>query len=149
MLTKFPERFYWKRLAKHNQSQITWGYYPRPVLAFGYCHCLRLSVRPSATKFVRAITDHPFKLESPTLDHRCKRPQLRSLMFWGWLTLTFKVKFNFKVEIYPILSLWVCPRDKSPLIEVRISKFGPKCILALLWSLLILGLIDLDLQFWF
>ena len=24
------------------------GFYPRPVLAFGYCRCLRLSVRPSA-----------------------------------------------------------------------------------------------------
>ena len=44
----------------------------------------------------------------------------------GWLTLTFKVKFNLKVKIYPILSVWVCPRDKSPLIEVRISKFGQK-----------------------
>ena len=46
--------------------------------------------------------------------------------FEGWLTLTFKVKFNFKINIYPILSLWVCPRHRSPLIKVRISKFGPK-----------------------
>ena len=43
-----------------------------------------------------------------------------------WLTLTFKVKFNIKVKICPILILWVCLRDKSPLIEVRISKIGPK-----------------------
>ena len=42
------------------------------------------------------------------------------------MTVTFKIKFNFKVKIYPILSLWVCLRDKSPLIEIRISKFGPK-----------------------
>ena len=35
---------------------------------------VRQSVRPSFTKFVRAITHHPFKLESPNLDHRCKRP---------------------------------------------------------------------------
>ena len=54
---------------------------------------------------VRAITHHPFQLGSPNLDHRCKRPWLRSLSFWGWLTLTFKVKFNFKVKSYPILSL--------------------------------------------
>ena len=44
----------------------------------------------------------------------------------GQLTLTFKVKLNLKVKIYPILSMWVCPRDKSPPIEVSISKFGPK-----------------------
>ena len=43
----------------------------------------------------------------------------------GSLTLTFNVKLNLKVKIYPILSL-------SPSIEVGISKFGQKCILALL-----------------
>ena len=56
-------------------------------------------------ELVRAITHDPFQLGSPNLDHRCKRPWLRSLLFWGWLTLTSKVKFNFKVKIYPILSL--------------------------------------------
>ena len=30
-----------------------------------------------------------------------------------------------KDKIYPSLSLWVCPRDKSPPINVRISKFRP------------------------
>ena len=40
-------------------------------------------VRPSVTNFVRAITHHPFKLGSPNLDHRCKRPWLRSLLFCG------------------------------------------------------------------
>ena len=79
-------------------------FYPRPVLAFGYLS-LPPSVSPSVTKFVRAITHHPFKLGSPNLDHRCKRPWLRSLLFLGWLTMTFKVKFNFKVKIYPIFEL--------------------------------------------
>ena len=54
---------------------------------------------------VRAITRDLFKLGSPNLDQRCKRPWLRSLLFWGQLTLTFEVKFNLKVRIYPILSL--------------------------------------------
>ena len=44
---------------------------------------VRPSVSPSVTKFVRAITHHPFKLGSLNLDHRCKRPWLRSLLFWG------------------------------------------------------------------
>ena len=81
-------------------------------------------VRPSVTMFVRAITYYPFKLGSPNLDHRCKRPWLRSLLFL--VTLTFMVKFYLKVKIYPSLSLWVCPQHKSPRIVVRISKFGPK-----------------------
>ena len=85
------------------------------------------SVRPSVTKFVRAITHYPFKLGSPNLAHRCKR----SLLFWGWLTLTFKVQFYFKVTIYPSLSLWVCPHYKSPRIVVRISKIGPQTHLSI------------------
>ena len=64
------------------------------------------------------------------------------------MTLTFKVKFNFKIKIYPILSLWVCPRDKSPLVE-GFPNLDQKCILVQLGSLLILGLIDLDLQLYF
>ena len=36
---------------------------------------------------VRAITWDPFKLESPNFDQRCKRPWLRSLLFWGAIDL--------------------------------------------------------------
>ena len=86
-------------------SEVPWyhnKFYPRPVLAFGYCRYLSVcpSIRPCVNhELVRAITHHPFKLGSPNLDHICKRPWLRSLS-WRWLTLTFKVKFNFKVKIY-------------------------------------------------
>ena len=41
---------------------------------------VRPSVSPSVTKFVRAITHHPFKLGSPNCDHRRKRPWSRSLL---------------------------------------------------------------------
>ena len=44
--------------------------------------------------------------------------------------MTFKVKLNFKVKIYPMFSMWVCPPDKSLPIEVSISKFGPKVLLS-------------------
>ena len=33
--------------------------------------------------FVRAITRDPFKLGSPNLNQRCKRPWSRSVLFWG------------------------------------------------------------------
>ena len=98
------------------------GFWPSGIVVA----CVCPAVRPSVTKFVRAITHYPFKLGSANLDHRCKTPWLRSLLFWGWLTLAFKVKFNFKVKIYPCLSLWFCPRHKSPRILVRISNFGQK-----------------------
>ena len=77
-------------------SPIFTHYYPRPVLAFGYYRCLRLSVcvsvRPPVCVWgkhllVRAITHHPFKLRSRNLDHLCKRPWLRSLLFLGVIDL--------------------------------------------------------------
>ena len=59
-----------------------------PEASFRYCRCLRLSVCPSVRVcgnhvLVRAITHHPFKLGSPNLDKRCKRPWLRALLFCG------------------------------------------------------------------
>ena len=50
-------------------------------------------------ELVHVITHHPFKLGSSHFDQRCKTPRLRSLLFWGWLILTFTVKFNLNVQI--------------------------------------------------
>ena len=71
-----------------NPFWISIVFYPRPVLAFGYCRCLRLSVcvsvRPCVNhELVRAITHDPYQLGSPNLDRKCKRPWLRSLLFLG------------------------------------------------------------------
>ena len=86
-------------------------FYPKPVLAFGYCRRLRLSVCPSVRVcvnhlLVREITRDPFKVGSPNLDQMCKRPWLRSLLFLGQLTLIFVVKFNLKSLFTPF---WVFP----------------------------------------
>ena len=43
-------------------------------------------------------------------------------------------------------SFWACPPLNSSAVQARITKFGPKCILALLRSLLILDLIGFDLH---
>ena len=87
-------------------------------------------------EFVRAITHHPFQLGSPNLDHRCKRPWLRSLLFWGWLTLIFKVKFNSKVKIYHILRLSV----RGP------PNLDQRCKIPWLRSLLFCGVIEPDMS---
>ena len=75
-------------------------YYPRPVLAFGYCRCLHLSMCPCVSinhLLVCEITRDSFKLGSPNLEQRCKRPWLRFLIFYklrpsssmnGWVHLS-------------------------------------------------------------
>ena len=99
-------------------SNLVISFHTRPVLASGYCRCLGLSVHQSVAKFVYPITHHPFKVGSPNLDRMCKRPWTRhSLLFWGWFTLTFKVKLNFKVKIY---RFWVSP------VQARTTKSGPE-----------------------
>ena len=81
-----------------NTYQMPSRYYPRPVLAFGYCHRLCLWVCVSVClcvcvcvcinhELVRTITHRPFKLGSPSLDQRCKIPWFRSLLFVGMIDL--------------------------------------------------------------
>ena len=85
---------------------------------------LPASVRPSVRQSI-----HQSLRPSPILSAR-----------WGWLTMTFKVKFNFEVKIYPSLSLWVCPRHKSPRVVVRISKFRPTMNLSTVKRLINFGI---------
>ena len=103
------------------------------------CVCVCLSVCVCVNHLlVCAITRDPFKLGSPNLDHRCKRPWLRSLFIfggdWSWpsrLNLASKSKFT---------PFWTCPCHNSPLIEVTISKFGTKMRLSTVQILTNFGL---------
>ena len=89
-------------------------FYLSPVWASGYHCCFHLSVCPSINKFVCTMTHHLFKLGSPNLDQRCKRP-----WFWGWLALNFKVKFSFKSCLFAsLLRLWnFCETYKNSLLN--------------------------------
>ena len=102
-------------------SLITRGqYWPSGIVVA----CVCPSVRPSVHKFVRAITHHPFKLGSPNLDHRCKRPWLKSLLFWEVIDLwPSGSNLTLKSKLTPF---WACPTHYSSPIQVRISKFGPQ-----------------------
>ena len=55
-------------------------YWPSGIVVACVCVYVCLSVNH---EFVRAIIHQPFKLGSPNLDQRCKRPWLRSLLFCG------------------------------------------------------------------
>ena len=89
------------------------------------CEMSAIFSRPQCVNhlLVQLITHDPIKWESPNLDQRCKRHWLRSLLFCGIITLTFKVKFNLKPKFTPFRA---CPHHKSSPIQARIAKFGPE-----------------------
>ena len=86
------------------------NFYPRQVLAFGYCRCLRLSVCPSVRvcmcQSLACPRDNsgPFKLGSPNLKQRCKTPWLRFQMFDA-IDLDLQGQISLKINIYLLLSL--------------------------------------------
>ena len=92
----------WKRFT------LLWrlDFYPRPVLAFGYCRCMHVCMCVCVPvsvnhELVRAIIHQPFKLGSPNLDQRCKRPWLRSLFFCGAIDLDFQGQIELKSKNLP------------------------------------------------
>ena len=99
------------------------SFYPRTVLASGYCRCLCLCVCVSITcLLVCTITRHLFKLGSPNLVQRSKTPWLRFTIVlgdnWPWPSRS-NLTSNSKLTPF-----WACPNHYSPPILVRISKFG-------------------------
>ena len=118
-------------------------------MAFGYCHCLRLSIRPSVspsvTKFVRTIAHQPFKLGSTNLDQRCKRPWLRFLLFCGTIDHDLQGQIELQSQNLPHFELVHAITHHQ--LKLEFPNMEQKCILALFRSLPILGLIEIDLQF--
>ena len=107
-------------------------------MAFGYCRCLRVCVCVCVClsvnhQLVRAVTHQPFKLESPNLDQRCKRPWLRSLLFFGMIDFELQGQIELKSQNLPHFEL-VRAISHHKLKSV-FPNFGQKCILALLRSL--------------
>ena len=78
---------------------------PEASMAIGYCRCLLLSIRPGANHLlVHAITRDPFKLGSPNSNHKCKKPWLRSLLFYGVIDIYLQGHIYLRSQNYPILS---------------------------------------------
>ena len=97
------------------------------------CVCLSVCVSVNP-ELARAITHHAFKLEPSNLDNRCKTTWLRYLLFKWRLTLTFRVKFNLRSQIY----------HNSPPIQARTTKFWQKMQTSMPMVLIVLGAIGRD-----
>ena len=109
------------------------------------CLCVRVSVCVCVNHgLVRTITHHSFKLESPNLEQRCKRPWLRCLLFLGIIDLDLQGQILLESQILPNFE-FVRPITHQPFM-LESPNLDRKCILALLRFLLILGKIGCDLH---
>ena len=112
--------------ARNKMNGKTHTFYPRPVLAFGYCRCLCLPVCASVCAVITSFSARQLinvqvritKFGPCVLKTLVKVP----IVSWRKSTLTFKVKFNLKLKIYPILSL---STPQLITIQARITKFEP------------------------
>ena len=86
-----------------------------------------VSISPYVNKLVCAITHHPFKLESPNLDQRCKRHWSRLLLFCGAVEL--------KSQNLPHFELVRAITHNQ--LKLGRPNLDPKCILSMLRTLLV------------
>ena len=101
-------------------------YYPRPVLAFGYCHRLRLWVCVCVYQSRACPHDNSSPIQARITKFG---PEMQNTLVWvpivfgddrPWSSrsnLTWKSNFT---------SFWACSHHYSSAIQARITKFGPK-----------------------
>ena len=104
------------------------NFYPRPVLAFGYCRCLRLcvcvSVCPSVCQSLACPRDNSGPVQAriakfgPKMQKTLVKVPIVLRGNWPW---PWRSNLTSKSEFTPF---WACPDHYSPPIIVRISKFG-------------------------
>ena len=133
---------------------VTWSdpFYPRPVLAFGYCRCLRVCVCVSVRQSWACPCDNSStvqaritKFGSEMLKTLIKIP----IVLWGDWRWSSGSNWTWKSKFTPFLACEFVRAISQYQIKWGFPNLDQKCILALLRSLLILGLVDLDLQFHF
>ena len=87
------------------------------------CVCVSVSLCVNHL-LVHAITRDPFKLGLPNLKHRCKRPWLRSLLFWGVIDLYIQGQIYLQSQNLPHFEL--VRAIAHHIVQARTTKFGPE-----------------------
>ena len=122
--------------------------YPRPVLAFGYCRCLRLCVcvRQSVCQSLACPRDNSgpvqarnTKFRSHVQNNLVKVP----IVLWSNWPWPSRSDIGSKLKFTPF---WACPHHNSSPIQARITKFGPEVQNTLVEIPIVLEAIELDIQ---
>ena len=117
------------------------NFYPRPVLAFGYCRCLRLCVCVclSLCQSLACPRDNsgPVQARIAKFGPKMQKTLVKvPIVFggnWHWPSrsnLTSKSEFT---------QFWACPDHNSLPIQARITKFGPEVENSLVKVPIVLG----------
>ena len=92
------------------------------VLPLPVSVCVDPSVCQSVNQLVCIITHHLFKLGSPNLDLRCKRPRLIFLLFCGAIDIDLQGQIEFSISKFTLFL--ACGHHNSQLIEAATTRFG-------------------------
>ena len=85
------------------QTLFTQGqFWPSGIVVACVCMCVRVSINH---ELVHAIIHQPFKLGSPNLNQRCKRPWLRSLLFCGVIDSDLQGQIELESQNLPRFGL--------------------------------------------
>ena len=113
------------------------------VLSLPASVCVYVCVRPCVNhELVHVITHHPLKLESPNLNHRCKIPWLRSLLFLCVIDLDLQGQIQF--ESQNLLNFELVRVITHHLFKLGSPNLGQRWKTPWLRSLSFWGLIGLD-----
>ena len=106
------------------------NFYPRPVLAFGYCPCLRLCVCVclSVCQSLACPRDNsgPVQARTTKFGQKMQKTLVKvSIVLWTDRPWPSRSNLTWKSKFTPF---WTCPHHNSPPIQARITKFGPKVL---------------------
>ena len=116
--------------SKENLSHVHWSiithFYPRPVLAFGYCHRLRLWVCVCVYQSRACPHDNSSPIQARITKFR---QEMQNTLVWVPIILgddwpwSSRSNLTWKSNFTPF---WACSHHYSSAIQARITTFGPK-----------------------
>ena len=132
---KCNQNFHYQQYYHHNHHFIITSeasFWPSVIVIACICMCCVLV----NLELVCVVTHHLFNLGSPNLVQRGKRFWLRSLLYCWAIELDLHGQIEHKIKKFT--PFWVVHAILPNQLKLGFPNLNQKCILALLWSLLII-----------